>query len=160
MQTDVLPAAARRPRLATHPLVYIGIAGVLGVAGQLMLKSAMTSLGPLTLRADTVVPLLLTLALDPRVIGGLAVYVVGTFFWLMALSRVDLSYAYPFASLNYVLILLASWLVLGETPTTARLVGVLAIGFGVWAISHGPSRTERTADSVTPPSTVLEGANR
>jgi multidrug transporter EmrE-like cation transporter len=130
------------------PLLFILISGVLGVAGQILLKQALASGGPLALGPETIVPLILQLATNPLVAIGLVVYVSGTFFWLIALSRVDLSYAYPFASLNYIFILIASWFILGEQPTPMRLVGVVAICAGVWTISRTRSTT---VDKASPP---------
>jgi drug/metabolite transporter (DMT)-like permease len=93
--------------------------------------------------------------LNPGIVLGLGVYVCGTFFWLLAISRVDLSYAYPIASLNYVLVLIASWWLLGEQLTPTRGVGVLAICAGVWAISRTPPRTYgRTTKRVRPAAAV------
>jgi drug/metabolite transporter (DMT)-like permease len=129
-----------------NSLGYILMSGVSGVAGQLILKRAMVGMGPLALRPDALLSFALGLVLNPLVILGLAVYACGTFLWLIALSRVDLSYAYPFASLNYVLVLLASWLILGEQPSPLRVLGVVVICFGVYAISRTPART-RSASS-------------
>ena len=122
-------------------LRYILLSGTLGVAGQLIMKQAMLGYKPDLLGPGDLVAAGVLLLLNPMVILGLAVYVSGTFFWLIALSRVDLSYAYPFASLNYILILLASWVLLGEQPSLARIGGVVAISVGVWAISRTTART-------------------
>ena len=124
------------------PLLYILLSGALGVAGQLILKVGLASLGPLALRPDAFVSLILRLALNPTIVLGLLVYATGTFFWLIALSNVDLGYAYPFASLNYLLILLASWTILREPFAPTRLVGVAFICLGVWAITRTSTRTE------------------
>ncbi len=124
-------------------LRYILASGVFGVAGQLVLKRGIAAMGPLSLRPDTVLGIALGLILNPLVLLGLAIYACGTFLWLIALSRVDLSYAYPFASLNYVLVLLSSWLVLGEQPSIPRIVGVVVICCGVYAISRTPARTRQ-----------------
>jgi drug/metabolite transporter (DMT)-like permease len=124
-----------------HPIAYILCSGLFGVAGQLVLKRGLVTIGTLSLRIDTAPQILLHLAFNPLVVLGLLVYSIGTVFWLLALSRVDLSYAYPFASLNYGLVLFASWLLLGERPSLIRLVGVVVIGTGVWAISRTPSHT-------------------
>jgi drug/metabolite transporter (DMT)-like permease len=62
--------------------------------------------------------------------------VCGTLFWLTALSRVDLSYAYPFASLSYIIMLTASWLLFNENITPMRLMGSLVVGLGVFLISR------------------------
>jgi drug/metabolite transporter (DMT)-like permease len=79
--------------------------------------------------------------LNPLIVLALAVTVTGTFFWLIALSRVDLSFAYPFASLNYVAVVAGSWWLLGESLSGVRLLGVLAIGLGVCLIARTPSRS-------------------
>src|SRR5262249_51592739 len=130
-------------------------AGLLGVTGQFVLKAGMSSMGPLALRPDTLAATILALALNPIVILGLAIYGAGTFFWLIALSRVDLSYAYPLASLNYLFVLAGSWWLLGEQPSLTRLAGVLAICTGVWAISRTRASTtaspRRTAALSAPP---------
>jgi drug/metabolite transporter (DMT)-like permease len=70
------------------------------------------------------------------VVAGLAIYLGGTVFWLTALSRVDLSYAYPFASLSYVVMLIASWALFKENITPLRLVGTLVACAGVFLISQ------------------------
>jgi drug/metabolite transporter (DMT)-like permease len=130
------------------PLVYVLISGALGVTGQLLLKRGLTAAGPLHPTAGTLLPLLVSLATNPLILLGLAVYVGGTFFWLILLSRVDLSYAYPFASLNYLLILLASWLLLGEQPSPLRLAGVAAICAGVMAVARTPASSAHPAPGV------------
>jgi len=121
----------------------IVLSGVLGVTGQIVLKQALTSVGPLPLGLSTAPTVVLQLATNPLVLGGLMVYVSGTFFWLVALSWVDLSYAYPFASLNYIFVLGASWLILGERLTPSRLMGVVAISLGVWFLSRTRATTVR-----------------
>jgi drug/metabolite transporter (DMT)-like permease len=145
-----------------NPIVYILASGVLGVAGQILLKRAMTTLGPLSLQLDGLPGLALALVLNPLVVLGLAVYLSGTALWLLALSRVDLSFAYPFASLNYILVLLASWLLLGERPTPLRLAGVALICLGVWAISRSPAQTSLARPRLAAPGrpAVVGGAER
>ncbi len=108
----------------------------LGVVGQMTLKKAMTGLGPLAITAREAPGLALRIFTTPAVIIGLAIYVISSFFWLLALSRVQLTYAYPFASLSYVLIVLASWTLLGEHPSPLRLGGMGVIMIGVLLISR------------------------
>lgn len=117
-------------------LALILTSTIFGVVGQLMLKRGMTILGPLTLSATGAPGLVWRVFTTPAVILGLAIYVGATFFWLLALSRVQLTYAYPFASLSYVLIVIAAWLTLGEHPSPARLGGMGIIMTGVLLISQ------------------------
>jgi drug/metabolite transporter (DMT)-like permease len=141
------------------PLVYILLSGVLGVTGQLILKAGLATLGRLDLRIEALTSVIVALATNPLVILGLMIYAAGTFFWLIALSNVDLGYAYPFASLNYLLILVASWAILHEPFVPTRLVGVALIGVGVWAITRTSSRTNIQDDSssVFTQATIPEG---
>jgi drug/metabolite transporter (DMT)-like permease len=93
-------------------------------------------MGPLTLSAGQLFPLVWRLATNPFVVIGLAVYMGGTLFWLTALSRVDLSYAYPFASLSYLVMLVAAWRLFGEDISALRILGSLVIMLGVFLISR------------------------
>jgi hypothetical protein len=91
-------------------VTYILISVLAGAIGQILLKKGMTNMGAVTISGHQLLGVLWRLATNPYVVIGLMIYVCGTIFWLAALSRVDLSYAYPFASLSYVVMLVASWL--------------------------------------------------
>jgi drug/metabolite transporter (DMT)-like permease len=120
----------------TLTIVYILISVLAGAIGQVLLKKGMGSMGPLTLTANQLGSILWHIGTNPYVIIGLAIYVSGTVFWLVTLSRVDLSYAYPFASLSYVVMLAASWLLFSENITSLRLLGTLVVCAGVFLISR------------------------
>jgi drug/metabolite transporter (DMT)-like permease len=117
-------------------IVYILISVLAGAVGQIMLKKGMSSMGPLTFAFSELGSMLWRIGTNPFVVGGLAIYVSGTLFWLMALSRVPLSYAYPFASLSYVVMLVASYLLFREDISLMRLAGTVVIGLGVFLISR------------------------
>lgn len=117
-------------------LLFIAISIFAGVSGQLVLKRGMTQLGAQTLSATNLIETITRVALSPWVIGGLMIYVAGTFFWLMVLSRVDLSFAYPMTSMSYVLIVFSSWYLLGESISLLRIAGVLTVIVGVMLISQ------------------------
>ncbi len=72
----------------------------------------------------------------PMVLIGLASYGLGAVAWLVVLSRLDLSFAYPFLALNFVLITLASRFVLGEAVPPLRWIGVLIICCGVMVVAR------------------------
>lgn len=120
----------------TLAVSYILISVLAGAIGQLLLKHGMNRTGVITLSAGEIGGVLLKLATNPYVIIGLALYAGGTVFWLAALSRVDLSFAYPFASLSYVVMLVAAWQLFDETLSLPRIVGTLIIAVGVLVISR------------------------
>jgi drug/metabolite transporter (DMT)-like permease len=117
-------------------IVYILISVLGGAVGQVMLKKGMMGMGPLTLTLDRLGGILWRMITNPYVFFGLGIYLLSTVFWLVALSRVDLSYAYAFASLSYVIMLTASWFLFHENITPLRLLGTLIIAIGVFLVSR------------------------
>ena len=117
-------------------ITYILVAVVASAAGQVLLKMGMNRAGALTLGFDTIVATLWKIGTNPYIAIGLLIYVTGTVFWLAALSRVDLSYAYPFASLSYLVMLLAGWFVFDENINLVRIAGTLVVATGVLIISR------------------------
>ncbi|MCG8352439.1 MAG: EamA family transporter [Chloroflexales bacterium] len=117
-------------------ILLLTIPAFTGVAGQLLLKYGMTQMGALELSMAAMPAIFWKMATSVYVVGGLAVYVSGIFFWLLALNRVDLSYAYPFASLSYVLIFLSSWLLLKEEISFMRVMGMIVICMGVFLVAR------------------------
>ena len=131
--TEILEGRNIRMDIA---VVYILIAVLSSAAGQVLLKKGMTALGPLTVDLSQLSSMIWRIGTNPYVFIGLAIYVSGTVFWLAALSRVDLSYAYPFASLSYIVMLIASWQIFNENISFSRLLGTFIIGIGVYFISR------------------------
>jgi drug/metabolite transporter (DMT)-like permease len=80
---------------------------------------------------------LFSLLLTPWVLSGVFATFLAGLSWMLAMSRFQLSYAFPFVSLNYVLVLIASVLLFGETFTLAKGLGVLAILAGLFIIAKG-----------------------
>jgi drug/metabolite transporter (DMT)-like permease len=117
-------------------IVYILISVLGGAVGQVLLKKGMAGIGPLTLTFDHLPGILWSFVINPYVVIGLGIYVLSTVFWLTALSHVELSYAYPFASLSYVIMLIASWGLFNENISPLRLLGTMVISIGVLLISR------------------------
>lgn len=117
-------------------ILYILISVLGGAVGQILLKKGMMAMGPLVISLPGLPGLLWRIMTNPYVIIGLGIYVTGTLFWLVALSRVGLSFAYPFASLSYVLMLAAAWILFREDISLLRITGTLVICIGVFLISR------------------------
>jgi drug/metabolite transporter (DMT)-like permease len=112
-------------------LAPILLSVALNIVGQLVLKRGMNDLGPISLTERGIFDIIFAIATNPFVIGGVFVYAFSVLCWLVGLSRAPLSYAYPFISLSYVVILFASYFLLGETVSLLRLAGVVVICIGV-----------------------------
>jgi len=117
------------------PVLFILTSVTLGVVGQIFIKKGLNSLGNIDFSAGLVISYS-KIFISPFVILGILVYFMGVFFWLYALSKVDLSFAYPFVSLSYVLVLFASSWFLAESISPLRWAGVAAICLGVFLISR------------------------
>lgn len=115
---------------------FIILSTVCSSVGQLILKHAMLRIAG---AAETERPLILRMAFSPWVVSGLAVYGLGVLFWLMALSYLDVTVVYPFASLSYVGIIIGSYFVFKENISSTRLlgIGIIIIGVTIIGLSAG-----------------------
>lgn len=77
----------------------------------------------------------LVIAANPYVLGGLCMYGLGAAVWLLVLAKVDLTFAYPFIGLAFVLTAVLGWLFLDESLGPARILGTASVVFGVLLIS-------------------------
>lgn len=115
-------------------LVLSGV--LLNAIAQLLLKAGTNSIGTFAFNANNIVPIGVKLATEPHIIGGLACYVISVVVWIMALSRVEVSVAYPMLSFGYVLNALAAWWLFGEALSIERMLGIGVIIFGVFLITR------------------------
>lgn len=104
---------------------------LLNAVAQLGLKAATDATGPLFGAGVPVLRRGLELAAVPWLWFALGCYGLSVIVWLVGLSRVPVSQAYPLLSLGYVLNVGLAWWLLGETPNTMRVAGILVIVFGV-----------------------------
>ena len=118
-------------------LLAIFVSVSLAVVGQLLLKMGMLRVGKFSFNISTLVHQYARILLNPFVIAGLFGFFVSMLIWLYVLSRMELSFVYPFVALNYVLILLGSYFLFKETITPLKIVGVAVIIIGVFLVARG-----------------------
>lgn len=116
------------------PLILFGV--LLNAGAQLALKQGMRTVGYFAFSLENVLPVGAKVALNPFVLAGLFCYVVSVIVWLMALSRVDVSYAYPLLSVGYIVTALAGQIFFGESLGPVRWSGILVICLGVFLITR------------------------
>jgi len=116
-----------------NPFVLILVAVCLGVVGQIMMKNGMNQVGAIT---QFGLATLVHVFSNPFVLLGFASYGLSSVVYLLALSRLDLSVAYPMIGLGYVLVVFFSWLVLREQVGPLRWLGALLIVAGVWLVGR------------------------
>lgn len=118
----------------TFSLVMAGV--LLNAAAQLLLKAGTTRVGEFAFTLDNLAPVGWRLATSPYIAGGLACYVVSVAVWILALSRVPVSIAYPMLSVGYIVNALAAWYLFGESLTMQKLVGIGFIVVGVYLVAR------------------------
>lgn len=115
-------------------LLFIGILS--GIIGQMSLKKGMKEEGEITLRISKKLPQeIILMFLNQYVLAGVLVYGLSTFLWIIVLSKLDLSYAYPLVSVNFVLIALFSRIFFKEKVTKFRWFSIFLIFCGVIFVS-------------------------
>ena len=112
-------------------IIVIGI--IFAAFGQVSWKLGMNQAGQL---AALNLATLSTVLLNPYVLLGFVMYALSTIFWLIALSKKELSFVYPFISLTYIIVLVLSSLVLKESMGVSKLVGTLIIIIGLIIIAR------------------------
>lgn len=106
---------------------YIISSTAMSICAQLTLKYAMGRIAA----TPSSRPLILRIILSPFVILGMGIYGLGVMFWLVALSYLEVSLVYPFASLSYIGIIIGSHYLFKERIPPRRLLGILVIVGGV-----------------------------
>jgi multidrug transporter EmrE-like cation transporter len=115
-------------------LILTGV--LLNAAAQLLLKAGTMRVGHFEFSADNILPVGWQLASQPHILAGLGCYVVSVVVWIMALSRVPVSIAYPMLSIGYVVNAFAAWWLFGESLAAQKLIGIGFIVVGVWLVAR------------------------
>jgi drug/metabolite transporter (DMT)-like permease len=117
-------------------IVFILFTVLTNAAAQLMLKQGMLSLGPLSFTADTFIARIFQVVFNPWVFAGLATFVISMASHLYVLSKVELSFAYPFLSLAYVAVAVFAYFVFREDLNAWRIAGIAFICVGTILIAQ------------------------
>lgn len=119
------------------PLILLGV--LLNAFAQIALKQGMRTVGHFAFSLDNILPVGTRVFMNPYVLAGLFSYVVSVLVWLMALSRVEVSYAYPLLSVGYIVAAFAGQIFFHEALTPVRWAGILVICLGVFLVTRSAS---------------------
>lgn len=120
--------------LISFGLIFAGV--MLNVAAQLMIKAGTNSIGYFEFSRSNVLPIGVRLATEPHIIGAIVCYALSVVIWTLALSRVQVSVAYPLLSMGYVVNAVAAWWLFNESINPAKVAGISVIILGVVIISR------------------------
>lgn len=110
--------------------LYILATIALTTYGQVALKWRISKFGPLPAGTLQKIPFLLSMFLDPIILSGFLAAFLAALAWMAAMTKFDLSEAYPFTSLNYVIVLLLSTWLLSEPVSANKVLGIVFIVIG------------------------------
>lgn len=123
-------------RLDTLVLILGSV--LMATTAQLLLKIGMSEAGVrAAVEGRQWGSLALQLVGNAWVVVGLSLYVLGALLWLLVLAKVELSFAYPFVGLGFVVTMLLGWGFMGDTLGVQRVLGTLLITLGVVLVARG-----------------------
>jgi multidrug transporter EmrE-like cation transporter len=115
-------------------LIFTGV--MLNAAAQILMKSGTNTIGHFDFSVENIVPIGWKLATEWHIVTAVCCYVLSLVVWILALSRVPVSVAFPMLSMAYVVNAIAAYYLLGEPFSSTKLVGMGVIIFGVIIISR------------------------
>jgi multidrug transporter EmrE-like cation transporter len=119
----------------TVSIILVLVSILLVNVGQLLLKYGLNSLESIDFTANILLAFFSAFT-NFYIFVGVVLFVSSSLFWLVALARAPLSFAFPLLSLGYVVVSILSWIFLGEFLSTLRIVGLGVIVSGVVLMSR------------------------
>ncbi len=116
------------------PIILLGV--LLNAAAQLCLKEGMRRIGHFEFVWSNIVPIGLQVAGNLFILAGLLLYVVSVVVWLLVLSRVEVSFAYPLLSVGYIVNAVAGYYLFQENLSVQRITGIVIICLGVYFVTR------------------------
>lgn len=121
-----------------YVILLIALSVLLSAFAQIALKAGMSSVSVLqALQATPGIPAVRVIITNIFVLVGLSLYFASAAVWLLVLARVDVSLAYPFVGLGFIVTMLLAWLIHGEALSLAKVAGTLLIACGVIVLARG-----------------------
>ncbi|MDW4550573.1 EamA family transporter [Defluviimonas sp. D31] len=110
--------------------VFIVITVCLNAASQLLMKAGMSRVGEAEFSRSKILSLALSAMTDPFIILGLTTMTISMGTHLLSLSRFDVSFAFPFLSVAYVIVAIWGFFFFGESMNAMRIIGICVIMLG------------------------------
>lgn len=116
------------------PLILLGV--LLNAGAQLALKEGMRRVGHFEFIWSNAAPVAWQAATNPFVAFGIGLYMLSVVVWLLVLSRVEVSFAYPMLSVGYIVNAIAAYYLFAENLSFTRVSGILVVVAGVYLITR------------------------
>ncbi len=115
--------------LVSFSLILTGV--ILNAFAQILMKMGTNAIGHFEFSRENILPIGWKMATEWHIIAAFFCYGFSVIVWLLALSRVQVSIAYPMLSLGYVVVAVATWWLFGEALTPIKMIGISVIILGV-----------------------------
>ena len=110
--------------------IFIISSVLLNALAQILLKAGMKQFGNIDLK-NNIINTSISIALNPYIITGFISYGISILLWLWVLSKVDVSLAYPFQALGYIIVTILAWLIFQENISFTRIIALIFITIGL-----------------------------
>ena len=110
--------------------IFIISSVLLNAFAQILLKAGMKQFGNIDLK-NNIMNTCISIAFNPYIISGFIAYGVSILLWLWVLSKVDVSLAYPFQALGYIVVTILAWLISQENINYIRIISLIFITIGL-----------------------------
>ena len=111
-------------------LIFIVTSVLLNALAQILLKAGMKNFSNRDLK-NNVIQTVMSIAINPYIICGFISYGIYILLWLWVLSKVDVSYAYPFQAFGYIVVTILAWLIFQENINLTRIIALIFITLGL-----------------------------
>jgi multidrug transporter EmrE-like cation transporter len=121
-----------------HPIIFAFAVGSvsLNAMAQIALRKTMLTAGPLPSGVANALGFAFSLLLNPWFLAGMTCYALSIGIWLIVLGKTEVSLAYPFLSIGYIITAIIGYYFLGENVNLTRIAGIALICFGIVVISR------------------------
>jgi multidrug transporter EmrE-like cation transporter len=122
--------------IAFSNIAIIVLSIFMSSTAHIFLKKGMMVYAINTVKSGDIISLVWAVGTNPWVVGGMFLHVTALVVWLWALSKVDISFAYPFLALGYILVSAMAWFWLGEELSPIRILGMGIIIIGILVLAR------------------------
>ena len=117
-------------------IVLILLSVSLNAFAQLFIRQGMLKMGNIALKMDALWNMTVQAISNIYIWAGMLSYAISIFLWMVVLSKVNVSLAYPFLSIGYILTAIIAYFVFGEPLTWQKIAGILIICIGVIVLTY------------------------
>jgi drug/metabolite transporter (DMT)-like permease len=120
-----------------HPVLWVFYYSVAMACAQVLMKMGTNRIGEFAIKqAMDIFPLLLKIALNPFIFGGVVLLVSSFFLWLYIISFFQLALIFPLTAMIYVFVEVLSYFILGEKLLWANYGGIALIALGIFFLLY------------------------